>query len=239
MVELALLQSVGEFDLSVVMRHGIDMDTLPILYSFRRCPYAIRARLAIAASGQTVELREIVLRDKALEFLQTSPSATVPCLKSGDMVLDESLDIMLWALDLDDPENWLSPESGNREEMLALITRCDGPFKTHLDRYKYHTRYEDAQRDQERTAASEFLLDLNRRLENRAWLFGDRPSLADFAILPFVRQFAKSDRAWFDAQDWSDLKRWLEAFESSARFQDVMPKWQKWSVDENPVRFPI
>lgn len=215
------------------------MDTLPILYSFRRCPYAIRARLAIAASGQTVELREIVLRDKAPEFLRTSPSATVPCLKSGDMVLDESLDIMLWALDLDDPENWLRRESGNREEMLALITRCDGPFKNHLDRYKYHTRYEDAQRDRERTAASEFLLDLNRRLENRAWLFGDRPSLADFAILPFVRQFANSDRAWFDAQDWSDLNRWLEAFESSSRFQNVMPKWQKWSADENPIRFPI
>lgn len=214
------------------------MHTLPILYSFRRCPFAIRARLAIAASGQSVELREIVLRDKAPEFLQTSPSATVPCLKTDAFVLDESLDIMLWALGIHDPESWLRPAEGDREQMLALITRCDGPFKIHLDRYKYHTRYEDAQREHERTAASEFLIELNERLANRAWLFGNSASLSDHAILPFVRQFANTDRAWFDGEEWLALKRWLEAFECSERFQSVMPKWQRWTADDRPIRFP-
>ncbi|WP_305986408.1 glutathione S-transferase [Roseibium sp. MMSF_3544] len=214
------------------------MSRFPILYSFRRCPYAIRARLAIAASGQVVEMREIVLRDKAPEFLETSPSATVPCLKLEEAVLDESLDIMIWALERADPDAWLSPEQGRREDMLALIERCDGPFKTHLDRYKYHTRYQGADRVQERSAASEFLSDLNERLEGRPWLFGSRASLADFAILPFVRQFANSDRDWFDRESWTNLNRWLQTFESSDRFQKVMPKWEKWQAGSETVLFP-
>lgn len=210
----------------------------PILYSFRRCPYAIRARLAIAASGQTVELREIVLRDKAEAFLQTSPSATVPCLKLGDEVIDESLDIMVWALKRSDPEGWLMPERETPEAALELIGVCDGPFKRHLDRYKYDTRYADADRDGERAGASTFLKALEARLEASPWLFGTRACLADFAILPFVRQFANTDRDWFDRQDWPALKAWLGAFETSSRFQSVMHKWPKWQPGDDEVLFP-
>ncbi|MES0879590.1 glutathione S-transferase [Roseibium sp. SCP14] len=214
------------------------MSALPILYSFRRCPYAIRARLAIASSRQKVELREVVLRDKAAEFLKTSPSATVPCLKLVDNVLDESLDVMLWALNAADPEDWLIPETGNLETMLDLVEDCDGSFKRHLDRYKYHTRYEGADREQERSAAATFLWQLDRLLEGQPWLFGQRASLADFAILPFVRQFANADREWFDGETWGNLKNWLVAFETSVRFQSVMPKWEKWQDGSHPVFFP-
>jgi glutathione S-transferase len=211
---------------------------MPVLYSFRRCPYAIRARLSIAASGEQVELREVLLRDKAPAFLETSPSATVPCLKSGETVIDESLEIMLWALQRSDPENWLRPEDGDLDEMLTLIADCDGPFKRHLDRYKYDTRYPDSDRETERAGAAEFLWRLESRLAKTPWLFGGKASLADFAILPFVRQFANSDRSWFDSQDWTFLKDWLEAFENSPRFQSVMPKWSPWKAGDAPVVFP-
>lgn len=222
------------------MRHLTRMTaiTMPILYSFRRCPYAIRARLSIAASGERVELREIVLRDKAPEFLETSPSATVPCLKVGETVIDESLDIMLWALNRADPESWLQPEEGNLEDMLALIGACDGPFKRHLDRYKYDTRHPDSNRQAERSEGADFLRKLDSRLSRMPWLFGGRASLADYAILPFVRQFANTDRSWFDGEDWTRLKAWLEAFENSSRFQAVMLKWCRWQAGDMPVVFP-
>lgn len=222
------------------MRHLTRMTaiTMPILYSFRRCPYAIRARLSIAASGERVELREIVLRDKAPEFLETSPSATVPCLKVGETVIDESLDIMLWGLNRADPESWLQPEEGNLEDMLALIGACDGPFKRHLDRYKYDTRHPDSDRQTERSEGADFLRKLDSRLSRMPWLFGCRASLADYAILPFVRQFANTDRSWFDGEDWTRLKAWLEAFEKSSRFQAVMPKWCRWQAGDMPVVFP-
>lgn len=214
------------------------MSVFPILYSFRRCPYAMRARLAIAVSGQRVELREIVLRDKAPEFLEASPSASVPCLKQGEDVLDESLDIMLWALRLNDPEDWLAPENVDLDGMLALVGKCDGPFKRHLDRYKYDSRYEDADRLIERAGASRFIGELNDRIEPGGWLFGTRPSLADFAILPFVRQFANTDRAWFDSQDWIPVRSWLTAFEGSPMYLEIMDKYAKWQAGDRPVLFP-
>lgn len=214
------------------------MSELPVLYSFRRCPYAIRARLAIASSGRPVELREIVLRDKAPEFLEASPSATVPCLKTDDKVIDESWDIMLWALEFADPDNWLQPEQATMADMRELVLQCDGPFKSHLDRYKYDVRYADADREEERARAGVFLEELDERLTRGPWLFGGSASLADYAILPFVRQFANADRAWFDAQDWGKLRSWLESFESSGAFQAVMPKWTRWVSGDKPVRFP-
>jgi glutathione S-transferase len=214
------------------------MTEKPVLYSFRRCPYAMRARLAVLASGVGVELREIVLRDKAPEFLAVSPSATVPCLVLGDdCVLDESLDIMLWALEQEDPDQWLSPEVDDLEAMLGLIAEIDGPFKVHLDRYKYDTRYADADRETERSRASSYLSKLDDMLAKAGWLFGGRPSLADFAILPFVRQFANTDRAWFDTRDWSHLAKWLVRFESSDRFAAIMPKYGKWQAGDEPRMF--
>lgn len=206
------------------------MAEMHVLYSFRRCPYAIRARLALHSSGIAVALREIVLRDKPPAFLEASPSATVPTLVGpGDRVIDESLDIMIWALNRHDPEGWLVPETGSHDTALGLIDRNDSGFKHHLDRYKYHVRHAECDPLEEREAAAAFLRDLEMRLGGTPWLFGARPGLADMAILPFVRQFANVDRGWFDAQNWSGLRRWLEGFENSGRFAAVMEKYPAWS----------
>lgn len=208
--------------------------TRPILYSFRRCPYAMRARLAIASAGIEMELREILLRDKAPEFLAASPSATVPCLDHAGDILDESRDIMLWALRQNDPEGWLNmPDAGH-----ALIDVIEGPFKKALDRYKYSTRYEDADKQGEREKAASYLRPLNEQLAGQAYLFGDNPTLADMATLPFVRQFANTDKAWFDAQDWPHLQRWVDDFMNSARFKAIMSKYPVWQAGDDVTVFP-
>ncbi len=214
------------------------MSNLPILYSFRRCPYAMRARLAVQSSGNAVELREIVLRDKAAEFLAVSASATVPALVAADgLILDESLDIMIWALRGNDPENWLIPPGIPLDAQLAIIATIDGPFKTSLDRYKYESRFADVDPRDERQIAGSYLMALEARLQAAAWLFGERISLADMAILPFVRQFANVDRDWFDNQNWPALRRWLIAFEGSGRFAAIMTKYPRWVSGDEPVLF--
>ncbi len=173
------------------------MKPTPILYSFRRCPYAMRARLAIKVANIEVELREILLRDKSPELVEISPKATVPVLVDGDGVLhEESLDIMIWALEANDPERWLVPEIGTYDEMRLLIERCEEEFKPRLDRYKYANRYDDVDEKHERDKAGEFLWLLDRQLRGHAYLFGSRISLADMAIVTFVRQFANVDRQW-------------------------------------------
>ena len=205
--------------------------TQPLFYSFRRCPYAIRARLAIASSGVSVDLREILLRAKPDAFLQASPSGTVPCLVTDDGVIDESLDVMLWAVRQQDPEGWLEmPDDG-----FELIARNDGPFKRTLDRTKYAQRYPDSDPDEQRVLASDFLRELDQRIG--PWIF-DCPTLADFAILPFVRQFAFIDKTWFDAQPWPDLQQWLELFLVSERFERVMTKYEPWQEGDPVLRFP-
>jgi len=203
----------------------------PVLYSFRRCPYAMRARLALAVSNCEVELREIALRNKPQAFLDVSKSATVPCLVTAETVIDESLDIMFWSLKRDDPEGWLKmPEAG-----LAWIERADGPFKSALDRTKYANRYEGVDPSAQRDQASDFLADLDAQID--LWMFG-RPTLADFAILPFVRQFAFIDKVWFDTQPWPDLQGWLERFLVSQRFLGMMQKYPQWHKGDEPILFP-
>lgn len=203
----------------------------PILYSFRRCPYAMRARLALQVAGIDVELREVVLRDKPQAFLDVSPSATVPCLVTQGEVIDESLDVMLWALKQNDPEGWLAmPDEGH-----AWIERADGPFKQALDRTKYETRYPGTDPNAERDKASVFLADLDAQIAG--WMF-ERESLADNAILPFVRQFAFIDKDWFDAQPWPNLQAWLARFLASSRFESMMVKYVQWQEGTPPVLFP-
>ncbi|MCR9239224.1 MAG: glutathione S-transferase [Alphaproteobacteria bacterium] len=211
----------------------------PILYSFRRCPYAMRARLAIQSAGFNVELREILLRDKATEFTAASPKATVPVLVLPDgTIIEESLDVMLHVLGQSDPEGLLTPTEDTLADMLALILENDGPFKRALDRYKYANRYEGADPIAERTAASNFLQTLDDRLRtNNGCLFGARLSLADLAILPFVRQFANVDRPWFDSQDWLDLRKALEDFTDSARFASIMLKYTMWQSGDEIIWF--
>jgi glutathione S-transferase len=215
--------------------------TSPILYSFRRCPYAMRARLAISSAGLTCRLREVVLRDKPDEMLDASPKGTVPVLVLGDAtVIDQSLDIMRHALASGDPERWLSPEEGSPEAMLDLISACDGPFKHHLDRYKYASRYEDegAIAEDHRDAGSVFLKTLDERLETRHQLFGERVSLADMAVMPFIRQFANTDRAWFDSAPYPHLKTWLAGHLDSERFKRIMPKFAQWKTGAEEPVFP-
>jgi len=206
--------------------------TYPILYSFRRCPYAMRARLAIASSGIQVELREIILRDKAPEFLETSPTATVPCLKVGERIVDESLQIMAWALGQNDPENLMQMLT----EGYSLMSTCDGTFKQALDRYKYPNRYPEIDPIENRDAASSFIHELEQRLDGN--LFGPDPKLADFAILPFIRQFAHVDLDWFSAQPWEKTKVWLQNFKDSARFAAIMDTYPKWANGDAPTYFP-
>lgn len=204
----------------------------PILYSFRRCPYAMRARLAIASSGQRVELREIVLRDKAAEFLDASPKGTVPVLVNGADVIEESYDIMLWALNRHDPEGWLTRHD------TGLIAQADGPFKTALDHTKYASRYPDLDPAQSRAQAHVFLAELDTRLATAPALSGNRFGLTDAAIAPFVRQFAFIDKPLFDAQPWPDLHRWLDDFLNSDRFAPIMGKYPRWRAGDAPVTFP-
>ena len=203
----------------------------PTLYSFRRCPYAMRARLALASSGQQVELREVVLRDKPAAFLAASPSATVPCLVTADGAIDESLDIMIWALRQSDPEGWLNmPDEG-----MEWISRADGPFKAALDHTKYASRYPEMDATEQRALAGAFLADLNQQIDQ--WIFA-QPSLADYAILPFVRQFAFVDKTWFDTQPWPRLQSWLERFLISDRFAAIMNKYPQWVEGADRIHFP-
>ncbi|MGJ7582298.1 glutathione S-transferase [Variovorax sp. RHLX14] len=215
-------------------------DPLPVLYSFRRCPYAMRARLALLASDQRCELREVLLRDKPAKLLAASPKATVPVLVFDDgSVIAQSLDIMLWALRRSDPQHWLVPANGTLDEMLALIEACDTGFKRDLDRYKYPGRHEaETDAAAARDSGGHFLLQLEARFANGAFLFGDRTALADAAIAPFVRQFAGVDAVWFAAQPWPHLRSWLAAWEASAAFATVMQRHPAWKSGDVSVTFP-
>jgi glutathione S-transferase len=211
------------------------MGALPVLYSFRRCPYAMRARLAIAVSGQRCELREVVLRNKPAELLAASPKGTVPVLVLPEgQVIEQSLDIMRWALACNDPARWLAADRVLTDELIAAN---DGAFKRSLDRYKYPNRYAAEHGGDEptfalaqRSLAADWLMQLDARLQRDGWLCGPRASLADFALLPFVRQFAHTDVAWFEAQAWPALKSWLADFEGSALFAGVMDKHLPWQA---------
>lgn len=212
--------------------------TLPILYSFRRCPYAMRARLALAASHTAVELREVVLRDKPEEMLTASPKGTVPVLVLEDnTVLEESRDIIQWVLENEDREGWLDFTEKQLSQMNALVDESDGPFKAALDAYKYASRDDTIETTKERQVGADFMKKLDAMLEGQAYLFGEKFSFADAAILPFVRQFAHVDKDWFWGQDWSNTINWLEAFLESDRFKEIMSKYPQWKTGEEGVAF--
>ncbi len=197
--------------------------------------------MAIAQAGIECRLREVVLRDKPAEMLEASPKGTVPVVVQPDgHVIDESLDVMAWALAQNDSAVWLSPERGTRDEMDALVADCDGPFKHALDRYKYPNRYEQegVVREDQRTLGLAFLETLNVRLQDSQNLFGDRVSFADIAIFPFVRQFANTDRTWFDALDLPHLQAWLTRHLESDLFNRIMPKYAQWKSGDQEPLFP-
>jgi glutathione S-transferase len=183
----------------------------------------------LQVAAQAVEHREIELKHKPAAMLQASPKGTVPVLVLTDgAVLEQSLDIMRWALERHDPEAWLPADEARRHEAWALIAQNDGDFKFHLDRYKYPHRYGLTDGAAHRAQACVLLATLQRRLAANAYLSGPRFGLADAAIAPFVRQFAHTDEAWFAQQAWSHLAQWLADFEASAAFAQVMEKHPVW-----------
>jgi len=212
----------------------------PILYSFRRCPYAMRARLAIATSGLQVELREVVLRDKPQPLIDISPKATVPVLITSDeQLIDESIDIMFWALQQSDPDGWLKDlNQEQRSVSKHIITNNDGEFKYYLDRYKYADRYPEHSQQYYRQQAEKTLMDLEQRLDSHDYLISEKLSIADIAVLPFIRQFAFVDKEWFDQSPYPLLKQWLEEFITSELFANIMHKYPQWQQGQELQFFP-
>ena len=214
------------------------MSAKPILYSFRRCPYAIRARMALYYSATVCELREVVLKDKPQEMLQASAKGTVPVLLVGDSVLDESLDVMAWALSQADPQNWLRYPLQH-----PLITRADEYFKDQLDRYKYFDRYPQHSQQHYFEQALIFLRELEELLvsdplSGNYYLYSANASVLDVAIFPFVRQFAFVDKPKFDDLPLPKLQRWLKDWLQSPLFNAVMPKYPQWLAGRaNSVSF--
>ena len=197
---------------------------IPLLYSFRRCPYAMRARMSIVRMNFQVELREVVLRDRPEHMIEISPKGTVPVLLLSDgKVIEESLEIMQYVLDWtlsEDEKHWVS--------------RNDDEFKYHLDRYKYPNRYEDVDEIEQREAASSYLRDLDAFLGLKDGL---SDALSD-ALFPFVRQFANHDRVWFDSQSWNHVHLWLAQNLDSEAFKTCMVKHKQWVSGNEPIMFP-
>lgn len=192
----------------------------------------MRARLALAISGTQVELREVKLAAKPAQMLEASPKGTVPVLVLPDgRVIDESLDVMHWALSLNDPEHWL------KRTDEALIARNDGPFKHDLDRYKYPERH-GSDSLAHRQSGLAFLHTLDERLAAHGQICGPVRGLADMAIMPFVRQFAAVDSVWFEAQPLPHLQRWLVQHTESGLLTAIMPRLTPWKLGDSPIRFP-
>jgi len=196
-----------------------------ILYSFRRCPYAMRARMALRYAGCAVQIHEVSLKAKPPAMLERSPKGTVPVLVLDDQVLEQSLDIMHWALAQNDPDNWLLIQDGDgRREIQALVEENDQVFKQHLDRYKYFVRHPEHPQQHYRQLGEVFLQKLEARFQQRDFLITDRATLADIALAPFIRQFSAVDPDWFAISPYPKLREWLQGFVESALFKAVMVK---------------
>jgi glutathione S-transferase len=204
----------------------------PILYSFRRCPYAMRARMALYGAGIVFEMRDILLKNKPQAMLEASPKGTVPVLvlPSGK-VIDESLDIMHWALGQKDPHGWHLKS----DEISAMIAHNDDGFKKALDRYKYPSRFPDEDTSGARDICFNIFKDLNLRLEKGRFLCGPSASMADIAIFPFIRQCAAVDTAWFDGLPFSRLQQWLGMLLETRLFATIMTKYEPWQEGDAPI----
>ena len=211
-------------------------NNLPILYSFRRCPYAMRARMAIHISGQKCQLREVLLRDKPPSMLEYSAKGTVPVLILQDgKVIDESLDVIDWALNLNDPDDW--QRSKDKEKTKELIKINDGEFKYHLDRYKYSKRYDNEDPEFYKKKCLKFIESINNELNNSKYIFDDNISYADIVVLPFIRQFRIADIEWFDSLPYDNLKKWLSRFLDSSLLNSSMKKYDLWKEGDKSIVF--
>lgn len=212
-----------------------------ILYSFRRCPYAMRARLALKYAGIKTELREIDLNNPPEELVAISEEATVPVLQLPDgRVLDESWDIAQWAVKQNDPDSWLGDHEQNLPESEMLIEMNDYSFKQDLDLYKYADRHPEHPMEYYREQGEEFLQELEERLIETRYLLSDQLTIADIGIFPFLRQFAMVDQEWFDHAPYSHLRQWLNGFIDSDNFEaglfaSVMQKYELWQQGDSPI----
>ena len=205
---------------------------LPILYSFRRCPYAIRARMAIAYASINLEVREVSLANKPPEMTHISPKGTVPVLQLDNRIIDESIEVMAWALEQSDPGNWLA--TGLKQQQQSLIEENDNSFKAYLDKYKYWDRFPEQSQQAYRGLAEQFISRLDKNLSEHRYLLGDKICMADIAIFPFIRQFAFVDKDWFDQTNYLELQRWLSEILDSPLFTQVMKKHSVW---QSPMDF--
>ena len=217
--------------------------TTDILYSFRRCPYAIRARWALLICEIKVEIREVDLKNKPLEFLKKSRTKTVPILlKRNNEVIEESLDIIIWALSESKKEKiktFYIPAT-KKEEILEIIFENDNGFKYHLDRFKYSTRFNDKEEEYHFLEATKFIKKWNKKLTDSKWLFGDNPSIADWSIWPFVRQFKIACESKKKTNYFGDpIKEWLEIFETHEYFKKLMHKYNHWEPTTKKDYFPF
>jgi glutathione S-transferase len=211
------------------------MQTHPVLYSFRRCPYAIRARMALKNASIVCELREVNLNNKPLVMTNLSNKGTVPVLQLTDgTIIDESMEVMMWALQQDDPDSWLGVESQNTRQ---LIDKNDNEFKLYLDHYKYFQSYPEKTQLSYRQSAEDFieLLETHLQIHDGNGFVSDRLSLADVAIFPFIRQFAHVDWEWFCNSQYKNLINWLLIFEKSELFLSVMQKYNPWQENQRVV----
>ncbi len=216
--------------------------TLPILYSLQNCPYAMRARLAILLAQQSVMLRAIVMKNRPPEMLVLSPKGTVPVLvlvdEGNKVVVDESLDIMLWALNLNDPENLLYSQNADAlAEMLQIINDNDEGFKPKLEQYKSAKRFHGDDEEQCRLLCEPFIQRLEYRLQQHEFLMGSTPSLLDYALLPFIRQFSRVDRQLYLHGPYTHLQRWLSHHLQSRLFSKTMTKYPLWLDNHEACKF--
>jgi len=214
------------------------MDKYPILYSFRRCPYAMRARMAIYQANIKCEYREVLLKDKPESMMSLSSKGTVPVLLTpDDTIIDQSLDVMLWALHQDDPDDWLNEDVSLGQ---PLVERNDNEFKYYLDRYKYHIGYPEYSQDYYRDKTKDYLDLLEKCLNDTQGvsLTADHMSFSDVSIFPFIRQFANVDLNWFKSSSYQLLNCWYNNIEQSNLFKDCMKKYNQWSPEQSPVYFP-
>ena len=212
--------------------------SIPILYSFRRCPYAMRARMALKYAGISMFLHEVELRNKPAALLQYSPKGTVPVVVFPDgSVIDESRDIMLWALSVNDPEQWQPKQVGLNEQINVLLDKNDFEFKANLDKYKYSDRFPERTALEYRALGEQFLMLLEARLSQHWFLVSDTLSMADIGVFPFIRQFAQVDRIWFEQADYPYLQAWLDYFLRSDIFTGIMQKYMPWTENAEPILF--
>jgi glutathione S-transferase len=208
----------------------------PILYTFRRCPYAMRARLAIKASGVIVEIREVKLKNKPEELLNISPKATVPVLYiSSKKIIEESLDIMKWALEINDPLKLLKQEKLNRIEVHNTLNKLENDFKQNLDRYKYSSRFDQPNPELYRDKNLKILNEFNNLLQHNKGIYSSHLSLLDYAIFPFIRQFRNVNSVWFDSLELKFLKSWLYELIDSDEFSSIMKKNLIWEPNQKPI----